>query len=479
MTRMIRCMLAVAMLLGHRVIAQRPIEFKANVKTVDASDGSTSSGVMYFGGAKIRTELSKDGQNIILLADPVAKSQLILMPEDKMYMQLPMGQGPVNVPLTGPSDPTNPCSGGSGNTDCVKGAAESVNGHPAVKWEYTNQEGTRTRAWVSTRLRFPVKTEDDDGGKMEISNIAEGPQAASLFAVPAGYTKMDMGGFGATGSEGRGRGRGRGNADPMAAMMSNLSPEMQAALEKARRGEMPPGAREPAPATGSAWEKGKGWMLNVTVAGTLQSVQNDPTTVVRSNYTVTYVATVPLNMVTPAAGVPGTPGPIWTYGVGQGEPDVRKLPITLSAETERRVDVDHSKGVCGITDAPHTSVALMKTSARKSVPSAEPSGELVAQSMLKMSPDLKTFDLLFGVGGMTGYEVTKTRKAIGACPGYPPAVENKTDSTKVSYGFNIDMKGIQLPGAVGPITGSRKMPVKDVMNRTLDATVSWTITPIR
>jgi hypothetical protein len=479
MTRTTRLMLVVATLVGHSVIAQRPTEFKANVKMVDASDGSTSTGMMYFGGAKTRTELTKDGQAVVVIADPAAKSQLILMPDDKMYMQMPMGQGPVNVPLTGPSDPTNPCSGGSGNTDCVKGAAESVNGHPTVKWEYTNQEGTRTRAWVSTKLRFPVKTEDDDGGKMEISNIAEGPQAASLFSVPAGYTKMDIGGFGAASGDGRGRGRGGRNADPMAEMMANLSPEMKAAMEKARRGEMPPGAREPASTTGSAWEKGKGWMLNVTVAGTLQSVRNDPPTITRSNYTVTYVATVPLNMVTPATGVPGTPGPIWTYGVGQGEPDVRKLPITLSAEAERRVDVDHSKGVCSIVDAPHTSVALMKTSARKSVPSAEPSGELVAQSMLKMSPDLKTFDLLVGVRGMPGYEFTKTRKAIGACPAAPAAIENKTDSANVSYGFNIDMKGIPLPSQVGPITGSRKMPVKDVLNRTLDATVTWNITPIR
>ena len=469
MTRMIRCLLAVATLMGPSVVAQRPIEFKANVKMVDASDGTTSTGVMYFGGAKIRTELSKDGQNIIVLADPVAKSQLIMMPDDKMYMELPMGQGPVNMPITGSSDPTNPCSGGSGNTDCVKGATESVNGHPAVRWEYTNHEGTRTRAWVSTKLRFPVKTEDDDGGKMEISNIAEGPQAATLFAIPAGYTKMDFGGMGMGGGRGRGRGQGRGAdaGNPIAAAMANMSPEMQAAMAEAMRGGgggRGRGNAAPAGVTGSPWESGKGWMLSLTVVGTTGKNENTPFGSRRYSYSAEYVASVPFNNVSPAAGVPGTPGPIWIYGVGLGDADVRNLPLTLSVQTKSREDVDNSKEVCSLTGGPFTSVALMTGGVKKSIPSSQPSGELVAQGMMKFAPDLKTFDLTARVSGNNSAVTEVTKKQINnlGCKGErEPSVENKTDPQRViSYGFDVDIKGIPVPGAVGPFTGSRKMPVE-------------------
>jgi hypothetical protein len=117
--------------------------------------------------------------------------------------------------ITGPTDPTNPCAGGTGNTNCVRVGNESVNGYETVRWDYTSSAGVRTRAWLSTRLRFPIKTQDDDGSSMEFSNIAEGPQPASLFAIPAGYQKVDigaMGGMGAGAVSGRGRGRGSANA---------------------------------------------------------------------------------------------------------------------------------------------------------------------------------------------------------------------------------------------------------------------------
>jgi hypothetical protein len=46
--------------------------------------------------------------------------------------------------------------------------------------------------WVDTKLHCVVKT-DGAEGSIEPQNIQEGPQPASLFEVPAGYTKFDMG----------------------------------------------------------------------------------------------------------------------------------------------------------------------------------------------------------------------------------------------------------------------------------------------
>jgi hypothetical protein len=56
-----------------------------------------------------------------------------------------------------------------------------------------SNKGQKHYVWVDTKLHCVVKT--DEGGGIELRNIQEGPQPASLFEVPAGYTNFDMGGM--------------------------------------------------------------------------------------------------------------------------------------------------------------------------------------------------------------------------------------------------------------------------------------------
>src|SRR5436309_6850859 len=103
MTRWAQAILSIATVAGAgpSVLAQPPVQFKANVRLHNGADGTTATGVMYFGGAKVRTEVTMDGQTIVILADPAAGSQVVLMPSDKIYMQMPIGQGPISVPVAG------------------------------------------------------------------------------------------------------------------------------------------------------------------------------------------------------------------------------------------------------------------------------------------------------------------------------------------------------------------------------------------
>src|SRR4051794_28020749 len=119
-------LLVVAIASVRDMAQQPPPQFKASVKMKDGNSGTTSSGTMYFGGAKMRTELTSDGLNMIVLVDPAAKTQYLLTPSEKTYMQIPIGQGSGRITITGPWDPTNPCSGGSGNTNCAGGPKETV-----------------------------------------------------------------------------------------------------------------------------------------------------------------------------------------------------------------------------------------------------------------------------------------------------------------------------------------------------------------
>ena len=75
----------------------------------------------------------------------------------------------------------------SGQRDGERAQHRQVRGH--------QREGRSRRGVVRFRsCGFPVKWDGKNGGG-EMQNIQEGPQPASLFEIPAGYTKMDMGGM--------------------------------------------------------------------------------------------------------------------------------------------------------------------------------------------------------------------------------------------------------------------------------------------
>jgi hypothetical protein len=72
--------------------------------------------------------------------------------------------------------------------------SDSLNGRSSVKYEGVSNQGEKSHIWVDTKLRCVVKTDEAAGG-FELRNIREASQPASLFEVPAGYTKFDMGGM--------------------------------------------------------------------------------------------------------------------------------------------------------------------------------------------------------------------------------------------------------------------------------------------
>jgi hypothetical protein len=157
--------------------------------------GQTMRGTMYFGGSKIRMEMAMGGSNQIMIVDTVNKTQIMIMPDNKMYMEMPSGAaGMMKTPKVDVMDPANPCAGG-GATQCKRIGAETVNGYATEKWEF-KQDGETWTAWIATKLRIPIKMSSASGSGTEFRNIVEGTQPASLFQVPPGYQKMDMGGMG-------------------------------------------------------------------------------------------------------------------------------------------------------------------------------------------------------------------------------------------------------------------------------------------
>jgi hypothetical protein len=190
----------VVVLMASVALAQT--EFSADV--VNLENGGQTQAKVYFAKDKLRIE-SQDQKNprnmgaFIMSLD--TQSSIVLMPQQHMYMEMPaaMGQQRGLYSFFRTGDVENACADwqklrtNQGGT-CHKVGNETVNGRSTVKYEGTDSKGEVNQVWLDPKLRFPVKWRGKDKGG-ELRNIEEGSQPSSLFEVPAGYTKMDMGGM--------------------------------------------------------------------------------------------------------------------------------------------------------------------------------------------------------------------------------------------------------------------------------------------
>jgi hypothetical protein len=198
MTR-VSCFFALVLAAG---LATAQTEFSADV--VDThKQGSTTQAKIYFAKDKIRFDsLDRDPKSGgAFIMNPATQSIIIIMSQQHMYMEMPAQAGEQRKMFTffRTTDVENACGdwlklannkGGS----CHKIGSETVNGRSTVQYEGTNSSGETSQVWLDPKLRFPVKWQGKNGGG-ELHNIQEGAQPASLFEVPAGFNKMDMGGM--------------------------------------------------------------------------------------------------------------------------------------------------------------------------------------------------------------------------------------------------------------------------------------------
>lgn len=200
--RIIRILLLGALFLGA-VFAAAQSEFSADM--VDTQQPNhPAKGKMYFAKDKVRFDsVQKDprsgGSVIFNLA---TQTTTVLMTQQHMYMDLSpqMAAHRMTYDFFRTGDVEMACSdwmqlpqNQGGN--CHKVGSDTVNGRSCVKYEATNAKGETGNIWIDPKLRFPVKWQGKNAG-WELQNIQEGSQAASLFEIPAGYTKFDMGNMG-------------------------------------------------------------------------------------------------------------------------------------------------------------------------------------------------------------------------------------------------------------------------------------------
>jgi hypothetical protein len=102
-----------------------------------------------------------------------------------------MGRGPKSADIR-PFDPSNPCAHHP-DTTCKKVGSETINGRSCDKWEFTKSGKVEDTEWIDQKLHVIIKSVRVDGSSFELKNLKEGPQPESVFAIPSGYQKFDMG----------------------------------------------------------------------------------------------------------------------------------------------------------------------------------------------------------------------------------------------------------------------------------------------
>ncbi len=173
--------LVAALLFGSQAVAAG-VQFSADM--IQNAGGKTSKMRYFQGDQKQRMEMkSDDGKAVASIIDIKARRMLQLMPEEKMYMEMPLGG---QLTAWAADEKTQ-----NEYYDMKPAGTETINGYVCDKYNLIPKKQGLEKAttWISRKLGYPIKTVSLSHS-MELTNIREGAQPASLFEAPKGYQKM-------------------------------------------------------------------------------------------------------------------------------------------------------------------------------------------------------------------------------------------------------------------------------------------------
>ena len=206
----------VSVLLGFAVSAgaaeNSTPEYSAD-STMETSDGVVK-GTVYVAPGKERRENVMDGEKSVMIIRHDKKVIWMLMPDDKMYTEMKPGQGgerkddlsayKIDQTTVGP-DTVNGIQATKSKIIMIGSKGDKLGG-----FMWTTKEGIMVKMDA-----IAVDKNSKERFKTELTNLKIGKQKASLFEIPDGYSKMDMGmgGLGKMMGNGRDDGKDEGKDD--------------------------------------------------------------------------------------------------------------------------------------------------------------------------------------------------------------------------------------------------------------------------
>lgn len=188
-----------------------------SAELIDPAHPSQPGTRVYLGDGKARFQSEDTSSLGALVLDPASRTTLLIMDQRHSYIDAGLLTPVVTAAFAPvlrffrPAGTGDPCT--QWNTTVSQFAAfvkhdkseppphftchslgdDKVDGRPTHKWAVTTDgpHGGTGTVWIDDKLQIVSKSEDSDG-QMEMRNIHEGPQPASLFAPPAGYKKLSV-----------------------------------------------------------------------------------------------------------------------------------------------------------------------------------------------------------------------------------------------------------------------------------------------
>jgi hypothetical protein len=174
---------------------QRPdvIGYSAD-SNMETADGVIKGPVNYVPGQERREYVDESGGKMVMIVRHDKKVVWMVMPEDSAYMEM-------KFPEEGRKDDL-----GAYQIEHTTIGPETVNGVETTKSKIimTGPNDVKMGGFMwTTKEGITVKMDaiamekgSKERFKIELQNLQIGEQDASLFEIPDGYTRMDMGGFG-------------------------------------------------------------------------------------------------------------------------------------------------------------------------------------------------------------------------------------------------------------------------------------------
>jgi hypothetical protein len=156
-------------------------EFSSNVIT--KTKEGIMNGKVFVSKDKIRMEM----ETAISIARTDKKIVWMLLPQEKIYMEMPMGaENTVTLMNKVPGEISRKLLG-----------TETIDGRVTEKYEVQYQDKDKKQTihiWLSKDLQFPLKSSNVDGSwSVQYVDVKEGPQPAAMFELPADYKKFEYG----------------------------------------------------------------------------------------------------------------------------------------------------------------------------------------------------------------------------------------------------------------------------------------------
>jgi hypothetical protein len=179
----------------------RAVQFSADlIDTKAAGSPDVPRGKIFVANSDVRIEAPNDADGFFIIQRDRSAAYLV-RPAHHLYMDA--AQSSLLTQILVPVDPNDPCpqwqamatiAGAAANGAqwrCERFGTEKIDGRDTVLYRAISPQNQSNESWIDSGLGFPIRLMMADGTRIDLANIQQGPQAASLFEVPADYQKFD------------------------------------------------------------------------------------------------------------------------------------------------------------------------------------------------------------------------------------------------------------------------------------------------